>query len=519
MKKILFLVLFASAALCLSAQNTALQSEILASCRKATPASAASQPEGEVQNYVMSAMVYGSRGITSEEGMANQLVYDNADGVVYFRTFFPLEGENYAFWHKGKVYDHQILISKDDVVYEFEYDGITYEVKLGDMTVDAWGVSAVRDVLLEYDKESGRIYVDDDKDAPERYIGLYAIDPDGQVQMFDYTFVPSMTPFEPGELVVVPADAKTEKYIYYTTNYYDEPSATEGTVSIVGDDYYFDHLTKHGGVVKGKREGNKVTVADGQYIGYETGYYLYAGGYFTNWQADENGDLIGESSSMTFTIDDDGKTLRLDDPGHCFAITYRLDGLWYEYEFNHRIEPYVESGVQTPADPTDLVLQNYSPWWLFHAKVTNMDIYGKALDIDKITARIYVNEEAFTFEPSAFKNLTEPMDYIPYGFCDVYPDGDDIYSGQNKYVILFNSSTIQSVGIQYFYTVDGVTTCSSALSVDTDGNVYDFEPVGINSVVSEVETCPTWYDLNGRPANGHSQHGVYLVDGKKILVK
>ena len=46
-----------------------------------------------------------------------------------------------------------------------------------------------------------------------------------------------------------------------------------------------------------------------------------------------------------------------------------------------------------------------------------------------------------------------------------------------------------------------------------------YYPTGIQKTLNEKSTMSSFYDLSGRRLNGEPQHGVYIKDGKKVVIK
>ena len=144
------------------------------------------------------------------------------------------------------------------------------------------------------------------------------------------------------------------------------------------------------------------------------------------------------------------------------------------------------------------------------------DVDGNAIDPSLLSFSIFTDEDQiYTFTAETYPNdLTQDMTEIPYSVYHGGYDFDDarIYfyrTNADGYPTFFT----QRIGIQVYYTVDGVKNASNI--------VYWYLPASaIESINAENVASTIWYNLAGQKLNGKpSVPGIYINGGKKVLVK
>lgn len=289
----------------------------------------AQTPEGDEQLYDMSAYLYTNSSVYYATGIAEHIVFSNDGSSVYFSSLFPTALDN--LWNVGKVDGKTITISKDDVCCKYDINGDgtqVYNLKVGELVFDESGISGVKDIVFNLD--GNHIYLEDDATAPCRYLALYDTD-DGKIALWYYSLCNDYKPFT-GVLTTIPESAEKQDAVYT----YDSDSSVPGLVAVLGNDVYFDHLNSIPGVVKGTHEGDKVTIPAGQYIGCDTGYFLYLNGGYTTGEDIEVCDIV-------FNITDTG--LELDESQCQLTVTTTTDGSYYSTCNNVKVACEIQSGI------------------------------------------------------------------------------------------------------------------------------------------------------------------------------
>lgn len=479
-------------------------------------------PEGTPSYYTMDAYIQTSQGTVMFYGLSNQISF-SADGKsVYFKTLFPAKyGE---LWVKGTISGNTVTIDKDMVIgtdsYTDEEGTFDYELKVGEPIFDlAENLVDVKDVVFKID--GTRIYIEDDQKNPDHAIGLYGIsevEVDGEmvpeIELFDWTFCDSFKPYTGAtELVTPPASAQTKSYVY---NYKDK-SLKDATdirrIAVDGNDYYFEGLVPTvGGWTKGVRNGNTISVSRAQLLQFDPQILKIAG-----YRESDGGRL----SDFSFTIDDKGVITQVDGDNQ-FIVCYQTNGSLLDYGRNFKLTPYDESQALMPYNPVEVHSVYYSELGQHGIEFMQYpsDANGNLLSADQLGYYIYVNGERFTFTKQQYPYLSwDSAEFIPFAYCDDYNYGDIFNDGYYN-VVLFYIDDYETLGVQSAYRSGDVETRSDIITV-TKANIVEVIPDGIERVTTEtpVNDAPTWYDLNGRRFNGEPPHGVFLVDGKKIIVK
>lgn len=480
----------------------------------------AQQPAGEVKEYVLNQYVPNASGsMESDFGAAERVVYAEDGKTVYFSNLIPRTKTDR--WIKGTIDGSEITISCDTPLYQYKVGSTVYDVKFGELVLEdnggSYTVTGVRDAVFAVDGNS--IFVDEPSEEKIRYMSYYYLNDDGNVRFIDYCIDTQMTLFEGGVGNKIPEGATCEQFVCHSTNDYGDHNTVTCNVYIDGNDYYFDHLLSTEALVKGTRDGNRIIIPKDEYIGSDSGYFRYFSGFYTTWEEDDEGTHV----DYVLNICEDGKTLTTENGENTVPILYNYGSYWFEdYAMNVYLEKYEGDVAATPSDPYDL-------WWtdayvelggvyLFEFFLASTDVDGKFINPDNLYVTFYIDDEPFIFTTDDFLYIQQNMDKLPYGYMDSEEWDITWYGNQvHIYTIPFDLTTY---GVQAEYTVDGVTSKSNYVRYNTQTKQTETIKTGIDNLnVQTVVKNPTWYDLNGRRADGQSHHGVYILDGKKIIVQ
>lgn len=471
-------------------------------------------PQGTPQWYTMDAYVQTGQGTIMVYGLSNQISF-SADGRnVYFKTLFPMQyGE---LWVKGTVNGNTITIDSKETVgkesFTDEGERFDYDLKVGEPIFDIMdNIVGVKDVVLKIDGD--RIYIEDNQNSPEHPIALYG-ESEGEIELFDWTFCNSFKPYTGAtELVAPPSTAEVKSYSYNYKNAHLDDASIVGRIAVDGNDYYFENLVPSvGGWTKGTRTGNTININRAQLLAFDP-QILKIGGY----RQSDNGRL----SDISFTVDANGVMKQVDGDNQ-FIVSYQTNGSLLDYGRSFVLTPYDETKSHVPYAPTEVHSVYYS-----EIKQHGIEFYqvaydteGNLLAADQLGYYIYVDGQRFTFTKKQYPYLSwDSTEFIPFGYCDDYNNGD-IFNDGIYNVVLFYISDYETLGVQSVYRAGDEETRSDIIMV-TKANVVDVVPDGIGSVNIETPANenPTWYDLNGRQLNGEPTHGIFVVDGRKVLVK
>lgn len=493
-------------------------------------------PEGEMHYYEMNAYLYQSIGLEYVEGLVNQVYYAPDGKHVYLGSIFPNSFRTADMWLEGTISTDKdgreiitipctkpFFVAGWDEIYvgEVWFDEDTYETKVKDITLV---------------KDGDRIYIEDSLNDYSRCLIAYE-DDYGDIETVDVAYCVDMKPYEGNTAAVeVPANAERKDYIYYSLDTYGTLTANKGTVAVApsadaqgSQDYYFDYLMPDiaPAWVKGTRQGDEITVAQGQFLGADCGHYLYSAAFRPTSYDEAEGQYVGTPCDMNFSVDADG-VITFSTPQPSFITALQNDGKQYDCVYENRLVPYAGDVPAQPADPTELSYEDYSATsssgcFAFDFVFRNLSVDNKYLNPEKLGYYIYLNGERVTFSRDIYSAIhEEEMTLIPFGYTDTA--GYDFYSAGGWNEVYVYTPDFESLGVQAVYTVDGNTQVSNIATITRDGDVHTEIPVGVDSVLPSASEAPsTYYDLSGRKAypaskgNGSSPRSLYVKDGKVII--
>lgn len=483
-------------------------------------AKAAVTPEGEAKPYAMSAYLSSFFGLSYYAGVAMNISSSEDGSKVFFDNMFPMSFQGGEAWVQGNVSTdgNSVVIPADVVVAEMpwtdsegvEHIDICYVGELvlsGPDEEGYYNIEGVKEAVFA--KDGDKIFVEDDIEAPTRYIALYDYEPDGSIYAWDYILCPSFEPVGDLAAVELPEGAEPAEYIYYYYDSYGYPVIEKGLVYVNGSDVYMNDLTA--GMefwVKGTQEGNTVTFPGGQYLGVSN-YYLYFTPFYVDGTTDEEGYLVIYPSDYVLTYDPETGIYSNVEEGKYSAVGL-ADGSLYDYSFEYVIKPYAGDVPAVPSDPYDLYIEDYYSYfgqYCLNYTIDPLDVNGEFINPEKLGYYLYLDGEQYTLTPDVFVELTEDMDLIPYTFTDNW----DIY---NSYCYI-GEPLFTTLGVQTVYTVDGETNYSNVVSVDMEGNITtvpapQLNPDGLNNVTAKQITSVAIYDAEGRKLDA-AQKGVNVV--------
>lgn len=470
-------------------------------------------PEGTMTYYEMKAYLYESIGLEYLEGLVNQ-VYMAPDGKhVYIGSLFPNSFRTADMWLEGTITTDQegreiitIPCNKPfftagwDEIYvgEVWFDEDTYETKVKDITLV---------------KDGDHIYIEDDVNNYSRCLIAYE-DDYGDIETVDVAYCVDLKPYTGNtQTVEVPANAERRDYIYYSLDTYGTLTANKGTVAIAPSaegagktDYYFDYLMPNiaPAWMKGTRQGDEITVPQGQFLGADCGHYLYSAAFRPTSYDEREGQYIGTPCDINFSVAADG-VITFSTPQPSFITALQNDGKQYDCVYENRIVPYTGDVPAQPSEPTELSYEDYSATssmgcFAFDFVFHNLSVDNKYLNPDKLGYYIYLDGKRVTFTRDVYTAIhSDEMTLIPFGYTDTA--GYDFYSAGGWNEVYVYTPDFESLGVQAVYTVDGVTYESNIATITRDGDVHSEIPVGIDTVVADNAEAPSstaWYDLQGR---------------------
>ena len=353
--------------------------------------------------------------ITSEMKTIN-LAFDGDD--IY------IQGIGYWFkdsWIKGKINGGTVVFPSYQYIGEDEY-GPEYIIGSDD------GETLSYDIIFNYNAEQGILSA----------VTPVILENGKKDTMYPYCYWlrPTFSKDAPAapEQVVVPEDLVSEEYVISYIDNNDEPATAYLNIGFDGNDVYIQGLCSYvpEAWVKGTLDGTTITIPGGQYFGPYSKYEMF---------------LQDEDVVLTY----DAEANKLTSSETITIVT--ADGLKGDI-YNEAVIIKVVEKAGTPATPSisEILDSQDGPVAMF--SVPAVDVDGNGMVSSKLSFQFFYDVEQeinpVTFEPEYYKNLTEAMTVIPYGFADdwdFYPTY--IYMNQPDF------KNWNKIGIQSIYTGGG----------------------------------------------------------------
>jgi hypothetical protein len=332
------------------------------------------------------------------------------------------------------------------------------------------------------------------------------------------------------EVVEVPEDVKMDEWKLINTT-----SARSVYIGVQDDKMYIRGLFNKPGMkdasVVGTIDGDKVTFATNQYLGYYSAGTTLA--YFNAVEVDKV-EMEGTETvvlvpidSITFAYDKVKNTLSSD---QAFSISYwKVDSPYYSYENQPYFSMPSEGGeiitsLSTPEFVRFYEATDYYPaQFAFNIQVVSPD--RQILDTKNLYYEAFLDDELYVFydDEYALPKGTTEMSEVPYGYYS-YNNTTKTYdfdSYGNEHSFYCKANGFTSLGVRTLYkNTDGTTVYSDILWAPGYEGKYD----AVESVVADGEVASVaYYDLNGRqvvaPANGIFVKRITFADGSVKSVK
>ena len=326
---------------------------------------------------------------------------------------------------------------------------------------------------------------------------------------FRLTEAPDYFVFEPVE---APADMAVEFYSFKGYDlYYEEDTYSEVRIGFYGENkVYIQGLSKFlpDAWVKGTLEAGTLTIPK---------TYL---GIYTESDGDWSEDYDMYFSGSTFVYDAEAGTF-YSDGGY---VSYETpEGEYFYDEFKYVLLTKLADIAAVPAAPsiTDFwYLDNRYPY--VKVDIPAVDVSGNPLIKNKLAYQVYYykNDEAtpLVLTTDLYPELEEDMSEMPYLF-------------RVQHVFYYNYLYLRQpveeidswhkIGLQSIYYGGGERNVSEIVWLvnETADGIADVAGEMVNGKSSNGK----WYDLSGRrigsEAKSPTHKGVYIVNGRKVLVK
>lgn len=178
----------------------------------------------------------------------------------------------------------------------------------------------------------------------------------------------------------------------------------------------------------------------------------------------------------------------------------------------------IEVNPAVPANPQDLEWITYE--WdknaAFAFEIPTKDTEGESLVENWLCYRIHVDtpdgESIFSMTPETYPdmNLTEPIDLFPFNYM-----GFDISYTYGKHYITMRGdwADYKRIGVESIYDAGGVENHSEIIWIK-------LSTTGIENVIADPTVSDNRiYNLNGQPVKGTPAPGIYICNGKKIVIR
>lgn len=336
---------------------------------------------------------------------------------------------------------------------------------------------------------------------------------------WDYQFTPMVD-----KLVTPPSDFNEEGFkMYYGLGQSVLGKALRGGFS--GNTLYIKGLYNNlpNAWVKGELKDNKITFGSAQYIGddYSMGYRMYMFGGISEQVWNDDYQLYLKQFSLrdniVFDYDPDTRTLTAGQTDVIIINTGKKQVGWADLMEGPEVTPFNEVPA-TPANPEILSLSDYSTdygYGYFMFDVPMFDTDGNFIDPAKITIKMWVDGEPFTFYADEYYGLREDTEELPYFFNN----NENIFASDRNHYIYFYFTGFDKLGVQSIYRGGGETHASG---------IY-YWPDGVEDGIEGVSEShgaivgTTYTDITGRrttkPGKGIYVKTVTLQDGTRHSVK
>lgn len=258
--------------------------------------------------------------------------------------------------------------------------------------------------------------------------------------------------------------------------------------------------------VKGTLDNNVVTVPTGQYFGSYRGLVdLYFIGTNDSWE---------DVCDITFTLSRDRRTLSTKD----WLLT--SGGTTIEDVYTAWLDVTLTKPEDKAAMPAAPSIVHFEEWeavygygWV-ELYVPIVDVEGDTLLVDKLSYKLYVDEAGkvseYKFTTALYEELKENMIEVPFTFdenWDFRQDGTTIYVSLNS-----PTATYDRMGVQTIYRGGNVVNRTEISWFDIRRNaIRDIEE-------ADRASYDVLYNLSGQRV-GHAAKGIYIRNGRKIVVK
>lgn len=423
----------------------------------------------------------------TEEGTSVEVVFGD-DNEIYLKNIMSYGATN--TYVKGTIEGDKITVTLPQTVIYDEYaEDYVNLVKLVPYDVEGGQFTYVPDTeCTSYTytlKEDGSFTMDDL--GWMNGIGFSFASDNTWAGYLDYTQI--FTPFD-GELVEVPEGLPLQSWACTTPS-----SAFTITVAMDNSEFYVRGLCTYfaDSWVRGRIEGDKVYIANNQYLGlYDNIYFIYLMFGHTDPET-HNQTLDPVDTEFVFEFDADRKKLIPVDETQQMFFNTSFNKVYYLDFLDCPVLTSQESYSGIPSDPYGLIYDEsnrpyygYSAFRFYLPVVTDE---GSVLDAAYMYYNVFVDGELLEIDKDIYIDITENMTDIPYYFSNSFDVWD---RGYNLHQVGIYLPEVHKLGVQSVYKYDDTITRSNYVELEVAPT--GFETTLKTNTVVDIE----WTDLTGR---------------------
>lgn len=266
-------------------------------------------------------------------------------------------------------------------------------------------------------------------------------------------------------------------------------------------------------VIHGRRDGDKVVLEGGQYLGIDrrSNHFAYFVPGFMDGTTDEGETVYIPAETLELAYDAGIRELRAaDDASVC--VSSMPERLFLLEVMDSPVLTWQD--MSTPMVPVIPEIVNYDWYEDFGFGVLMFNLSdrtddGRLMDVSRLYYNIVVDDEDFVFYPDEYWSLEEPMTYVPYEYWD-----DSILCNGDEHEVLLYMVGFDNIGVRASYhNADGTVTYSQIGWLHSNG---------VETLQAD-EVSVEWYDLHGHrlegPVPGVSVRRAVMSDGRVVTGK
>lgn len=464
------------------------------------------QPSGTVKTFEregQNLVAYlGGTEEATQQGYQMKIVFDEDGETVWFYNIIST-AQNCFSWVKGEIKGDKIIIPEGSLMWYGDYGSYNLYYILTNLEYveadDDYESYQCIPGDIEFQFEDGIITLLPNSSGIAA-IGLQRFANDDFYFEYGYNYKwlgygdlnSTYIPFEQQPNVGPSDDAQICQYSFtYSTLPEEMPTGHIVDVVFEEDKIWIkgiDDKTASDAWVYAEISGDNAIFPSSQYLGsYSIGYsdcliYLCSAELFE----DENGYGIKMTDKTILHIDSQNGNLVSD--GTLILNRGNKEPIFSNIFTNLSFSPYRDV-ASIPAKPQigmDYYFDNEWQMGMVSVNIPCVDVEGNFIDPSYLSFRILVNGSPFTFDPSVYFGLFEPMTEIPYDFTDYY----DIYMvSPGHWEIQLYGIEPESIGVQ---------SISRAGGEINESEIATFMTSGIHGEIIVPEVVETQYfNLNG----------------------